>query len=186
MMNTLSEYVGCKVKMIRKSLHISQAELAEKSGLTVFTISRIERGVQAPTDETMKKICDAFHMSVADVISYTLADNIREDDFEQDLAMVSENGFYWNTVFDDKLKHSRPLTDLEYDIVKYCFGKEYINNACAELAYADFEKEMFSSDDLLNAAKSIYGYITENKVYKSKVVKEFLELLPKYIKKHGG
>ncbi len=185
-MNTLSEYIGCKVKMLRKSLHISQAELAEKSGLTVFTISRIERGVQAPTDETMKKICDAVHMSVEDVISYTLADNINEDDFEQDLSMVDDGGFYWNTVFDEKLQHCRPLTDLEYDIVKYCFGKEYISDACGELAYADFEKEMFSSDDLLQAAHDIYDHITKNKIYKSKIVKKFLELLPKYIKKHGG
>lgn len=53
------------IAIAREQRGIGQSELAEKVGIDQGNISRIERGIQNPTPETMEKIADALNYSVS-------------------------------------------------------------------------------------------------------------------------
>ena len=47
---------------LRHDSHMTQKELAAKSGITQANISNLEKGVSKPTIESLKRIADAFGM----------------------------------------------------------------------------------------------------------------------------
>ena len=58
-----------KLKTIRKEKNLSQAELAEKSGVSRATIANIERGAQIEIFVgTAAKLANALNVSVSEVI----------------------------------------------------------------------------------------------------------------------
>ncbi len=58
-----------KLKTIRKEKNMSQAELAEKSGVSRATIANIERGAQVEIlVGTAAKLANALNVSVSEVI----------------------------------------------------------------------------------------------------------------------
>ena len=58
-----------KLKTIRKEKNLSQAELAEKSGVSRATIANIERGAQVEIlVGTAEKLANALNVSVSEVI----------------------------------------------------------------------------------------------------------------------
>lgn len=59
---------GERIAEARKKLGLTRAELAEKSGLSLMTIRRYERGETAPTLTASEKICAAFGMTVQEFI----------------------------------------------------------------------------------------------------------------------
>jgi len=58
-----------KVREARLKAHLSQDELAERSGLARPTISKIERGETVPSGLSMQKIADALGRSVREVFA---------------------------------------------------------------------------------------------------------------------
>jgi len=61
--------VGEKIMIYRKRKRMNQSELAEKVGVAVMTISRIEKGNEAPLTVTIRAIADALGVSL-DELSY--------------------------------------------------------------------------------------------------------------------
>ena len=64
---TLKELFGSNVRQYRKSKKLTQAELAEKTDLSLDMISRIERGVTGPsfnTIETLSKILEVQEITL--------------------------------------------------------------------------------------------------------------------------
>lgn len=58
-----------KLKTIRKAKNLSQAELAEKSGVSRATIANIERGKQVELlVGTVAKLANALDVSISEVI----------------------------------------------------------------------------------------------------------------------
>lgn len=58
-----------KLKTIRKKRNMSQAELAEKSGVSRATIANIERGKQVELlVGTVSKLANALDVSISEVI----------------------------------------------------------------------------------------------------------------------
>lgn len=53
-------YISGKIREARKAAGMSQAELAEKAGLTQSHVSRLENGDHSPSHQTVKKIADAL------------------------------------------------------------------------------------------------------------------------------
>lgn len=49
---------------LRKELNMSQAELAEKLGVSQQTISKYERGTREPDNETLAKLAEIFDCSI--------------------------------------------------------------------------------------------------------------------------
>lgn len=60
----MSNCLGRNVKTLRAYRGISQAELAEKAGLSFATIKGVENGWHAPAFETVSKLAAFFNVSL--------------------------------------------------------------------------------------------------------------------------
>lgn len=61
-------FLGRNCRERRKALHMSQAELSERSGVAVSHLSNIEQGRGNPTLEVMEAIANALDCSVVDLL----------------------------------------------------------------------------------------------------------------------
>ncbi|MBO0475902.1 helix-turn-helix transcriptional regulator [Vagococcus sp. DIV0080] len=57
------------LKEIRKSKHMTLATLGEKTGYTASFLSQIERGLNRPSIEALRKICDVLEIEVASLLA---------------------------------------------------------------------------------------------------------------------
>jgi transcriptional regulator with XRE-family HTH domain len=64
-MPSLRETFGTRLRSIRKSRDLSQERFAEMLGISVDFLSLIERGVNAPSFETLEKIAKRLRMPVS-------------------------------------------------------------------------------------------------------------------------
>lgn len=60
---------GEKVRVKRKKCGFSQEKLAEKAGLSTVFISRIERGIESPSLDSIVKIAKALDVRVRDLVA---------------------------------------------------------------------------------------------------------------------
>lgn len=76
--------IGAKIRRKRKSLNLTQYQLAEKIGLTESSISRYESG-KIPTmpTSTVNKICSVLNIEPSELLGLTV-----ENSFEYDLKEV--------------------------------------------------------------------------------------------------
>ena len=61
-------YVGDKVKRLRDKRALTQEELAEKAGLTVAALSRIERNNAEPRPTTRRKLAEALGVNPSELL----------------------------------------------------------------------------------------------------------------------
>lgn len=52
-----------RIKEVRKTLKLTQVEFAETLGITNASISKIEAGINTPSEQTIKSICREFNVS---------------------------------------------------------------------------------------------------------------------------
>jgi transcriptional regulator with XRE-family HTH domain len=61
--------IGKKIKELRKNKRWSQQKLAEKSGLSFNTITRLEQGIgDSPTLKTLLKLVDVLGVSLDELV----------------------------------------------------------------------------------------------------------------------
>ncbi len=60
--------LGARVKALRQGYGLLQKHIAEKSGLTASMVSQIEAGRLNPTLTTLRKLADAFGISVPELL----------------------------------------------------------------------------------------------------------------------
>ena len=61
--------IGKKIKEYRKNKEWTQQKLAEKSGLSFNTITRIEQGIgNSPTLKTLVKLADALEVGLDELV----------------------------------------------------------------------------------------------------------------------
>lgn len=61
-------HIGDKLREVRKRRMFTQEELAQKSGVGVTTIVRIERNRVEPQGRTIRKLADALGVDPADLL----------------------------------------------------------------------------------------------------------------------
>jgi transcriptional regulator with XRE-family HTH domain len=61
-------YVGNRLKRLRILNALSQAELAEKAGLTTAAVARIERDEAEPRPSTLRKLAGALNVQPRELI----------------------------------------------------------------------------------------------------------------------
>ncbi|MQL53625.1 helix-turn-helix domain-containing protein [Desulfofundulus thermobenzoicus] len=55
-----------RIKQLRQQLGISRSALARKSGISLTYLNEIERGIKSPTEHTLRKLCSALGLSLAE------------------------------------------------------------------------------------------------------------------------
>jgi len=63
-MNILRSQFGQRLRQLRRQNDLTQAELAETVGVSVEFISNLERGVNAPSFDTLESLAEALHVRV--------------------------------------------------------------------------------------------------------------------------
>lgn len=63
-MNTLRRDFGTRLRILRKEAHLSQEQLASISGISVDFLSLVERGINAPSFETLEKLAVALNRPI--------------------------------------------------------------------------------------------------------------------------
>ncbi len=61
---------GKKLRKIRRYKDLTQEQLAELLGVSVEFVSNMERGVNAPSFETIEKIAQAFDLSFGELFTF--------------------------------------------------------------------------------------------------------------------
>ena len=62
-----TEFVGEKIKELRKAAKLTQSQLEEKTGLPQSHISRLENGEHSPSFATLEKIANALGIPVSEI-----------------------------------------------------------------------------------------------------------------------
>ena len=100
-------FLGENIQTIRKHRGMKQQELADKIGINMQSLSKIERGVNYPTFDTLEKIMDVLGVTPNELLSgewkyvdhtepYIMDIIKREQDFNVSLDYLSENEFFEN------------------------------------------------------------------------------------------
>jgi len=66
----IKKKLGVRISQLRLEAGMTQAKLAEKSNLSIDSISRIERGDRAPSLESLEKIAEALGVDPADLLNF--------------------------------------------------------------------------------------------------------------------
>lgn len=67
----LLKEVGLRIQELRKErLNLTQSEFAKRLGYDRTFLSRVERGVQNITLETLDKICDGLGITIKEFFNY--------------------------------------------------------------------------------------------------------------------
>ena len=61
--------IGNRIKEIRKIKNITLQELAEKAGLSIGFLSKVERNLNSPNLANLYKICQALHIQVNELLA---------------------------------------------------------------------------------------------------------------------
>lgn len=69
-MTTIKMRFGVRLFQLRNEAGMTQAILAEKTNLSVDSISRIERGERAPSLESVEKISDALKVKLSELFNF--------------------------------------------------------------------------------------------------------------------
>jgi len=64
-----------KMRSARHRRFMTQAELADKAGMTESTINRLEQGVQAPRISTVRKLAKALDVKPEELIEWVSGDD---------------------------------------------------------------------------------------------------------------
>jgi transcriptional regulator with XRE-family HTH domain len=59
-----------KLRQVRERLFVTQAELAERAGMTEATISRIENGLHRPRISTVRKLASALGVPPEELVEW--------------------------------------------------------------------------------------------------------------------
>ncbi|VAX07880.1 hypothetical protein MNBD_GAMMA26-2356 [hydrothermal vent metagenome] len=68
-MNLKTQF-GRKLRLLRMQVDLTQEQLAEQVGLTIESISNIERGIFGPKFDNLEKIANALNVEVKELFDF--------------------------------------------------------------------------------------------------------------------
>jgi len=71
---SISKHFGATVRINRKTLNMTQEELADTAGINRSHMGQIERGKKNANIETIARIAKALHCSAGQLLDYTESD----------------------------------------------------------------------------------------------------------------
>lgn len=79
-----------RLKELRKNLQLSQAEFGKRIGISDAAVSKLEAGINNPSESTLKLICSTYHVYYRWLV-YGEGDMF-EDDLEARIDRIVEKG----------------------------------------------------------------------------------------------
>jgi transcriptional regulator with XRE-family HTH domain len=86
MIKDINKKIGKRIAKLRKEVGLSQAQLAESVELSAEYISRLERGINAPSVEALNKMSDPLKVEVREIL--TLSEPTEEWEMEIEAFIV--------------------------------------------------------------------------------------------------
>lgn len=69
-MSELRAQFGQRLRYLRRQLNLTQEQLAEATGISVDMISNIERGINAPSFETIEKLAKVLKILPKELFNF--------------------------------------------------------------------------------------------------------------------
>ncbi|HEX6292012.1 MAG TPA: helix-turn-helix transcriptional regulator [Herpetosiphonaceae bacterium] len=69
-MSTLRVKFGRRLRQLRRYQDLTQEQFAEAAEISVDFVSNMERGISAPSFETLERLADALGVAVADLFMF--------------------------------------------------------------------------------------------------------------------
>ncbi|MCQ2743801.1 MAG: helix-turn-helix domain-containing protein [bacterium] len=69
-MGIIAEKLGKRIKELRERKNLSQQQLSDIMDMEASNLSKIERGVQIPKEESLIKLAKALEVSIVDLFDY--------------------------------------------------------------------------------------------------------------------
>lgn len=88
-MATLSVLLGNRIREIRESKNIKQNKLAEMLNIEPTNLSKLEKGVHLPKEETINKLAEALGCNLQDLFNFEHFKN--RDDLIQSIDRILHN-----------------------------------------------------------------------------------------------
>ena len=96
-MGIIAKKLGQRIKELREGKQLSQLKMAEELNMEASNLSKIERGIQIPKEESLLKIAKVLDVTVKDLFDYehfedkdTLINKIIDILQEQDIKLVQQ------------------------------------------------------------------------------------------------
>lgn len=69
-MGEIAKKLGLRIKELRENRGLTQLKLAELLDMEASNLSKIERGVQIPKEESLAKLTQALNVNIRDLFDY--------------------------------------------------------------------------------------------------------------------
>ena len=79
-MGEIARKLGLRIKELREKQGLTQLKLAEILDMEASNLSKIERGIQIPKEESLEKISSALNVDVKELFNYTHIVNKKDMD----------------------------------------------------------------------------------------------------------
>ena len=70
-MAKLQKLLGARVYELRSRSNLTQAQLAERAGVSNDTVSRIERGIRSPSFDVLDRLAKALDLEVRELFNFS-------------------------------------------------------------------------------------------------------------------
>lgn len=80
----VSKILGDKIREIRKNKNLSQEHVAYIASISPTHLGQIERGNKKPTIETVNKIAKALDVTLIDLFTFEMPQNIEKNEKQSD------------------------------------------------------------------------------------------------------
>ena len=88
-MGEIARKLGLRIKELREKHGLTQLKLAEILDMEASNLSKIERGIQIPKEESLDNISKALNVEVKELFDYT--ENINKQDLILKINTLLEN-----------------------------------------------------------------------------------------------
>lgn len=88
-MGEIARKLGLRIKELREKQGLTQLKLAEILDMEASNLSKIERGIQIPKEESLENISNALNIDVKNLFDYT--ENISKQELISKINVLLEN-----------------------------------------------------------------------------------------------
>lgn len=123
----MEETIGQRINVVRKKLNLTLEKFGEKIGISKVSVRAIEKGINNPSEQTIKLICSVYNVDYA-----WLTQGIGEDIF----ISIPESKI-------DKIMEDYGLTEKERPLVRgYLEAPEEVRQQVADYLNSIVEREI--------------------------------------------